>query len=176
MKLNKMMMAPYIKRWGIVATTREQSIAEHSFMVAILSGEFYAYLLNDEHELDHNVVRELYELAIWHDMPEIVTGDINSVFKEAMGWSTDKDFAICPPLEYATEAQTHYWQEWIVKICDVVEALRFIRLHGVSCADTRRVRKYLRAKLNNLLLAAESVHPQFEWSIATARLMEDIQE
>lgn len=67
----------YINRWAITRTIRNQSVADHSFYVAIIA-DYLAQCLPVEYD------REAYlSYAIYHDLDEITTGDIPSPVKRA---------------------------------------------------------------------------------------------
>ena len=80
MNINDILLAQNIKRWTIVATIREQSLAEHSFNVAMIARDIAVEAGMD----DSNIVK----YALDHDLDEIMTGDIPSPAKVRMGMST----------------------------------------------------------------------------------------
>lgn len=64
-----------VKRWGVMALTRQQSVAEHSYNVAVITME-----LIDRLELaDHT--EEYINWALLHDGPECISADIDGRFK-----------------------------------------------------------------------------------------------
>jgi len=171
MKLADKLQAPYIKRWGIVGMGREQNIAEHSFVVALIAEDLY-YSLIDGVEPEPAIVRQMYELAIWHDMAEVFTGDINSKIKREMKINDD---ALCPRAVQAREAQDHYWQHHIVAISDTIEAMNYARVHGFDNARKPEVLDFLQAKLDDQIQKANEEHPQFDWDAAVADILQQIQ-
>jgi len=67
-----------IPRWAIIRTYRQQSVAEHSYFVALYT-DWLGSLVGldpDEHQY---AVRE----ALWHDIGERFSGDIPTPFKKA---------------------------------------------------------------------------------------------
>ncbi len=73
-----------LKRWGIVEMSRSQSVAEHSYNVAMIAVHIVDRLENvssDKTSLRSVVMG--WSLA--HDLPEVVTGDIPTPLKEMMG-------------------------------------------------------------------------------------------
>jgi 5'-deoxynucleotidase YfbR-like HD superfamily hydrolase len=68
-----------LQRWGIVRCLQRQSVAEHSFYVAIYS-DAVADLLGWEEPRRLHLLRA----ALWHDADEIVTGDIPGPVKRAI--------------------------------------------------------------------------------------------
>ena len=67
--------ASFVPRWTTVRSHRTQSVADHSFYVAIYSEQIAGHLSwpGDRHEL--------LLWALWHDMPETATGDIPGPMK-----------------------------------------------------------------------------------------------
>lgn len=69
----------YINRWGLMRNSREENIAEHSLEVAIIS-HLLCELRNKR--FGGNVSPEkAVMLAIYHDVPEIITGDLPTPVK-----------------------------------------------------------------------------------------------
>lgn len=88
----------HIKRWSIVKTHRDQSVAEHTYNVAMYANDILSYL--DLSPIFHVAV---LQQALWHDVDEIFTGDIpgpakralthgKSQYKEVLGKWMDKIF------------------------------------------------------------------------------------
>jgi 5'-deoxynucleotidase YfbR-like HD superfamily hydrolase len=69
-----------VKRWGIVHTAREQSVAEHSYRVWVLSVALYDYLVPVPH--NSNDREAVAYWALTHDADEIWTGDLPSTIKK----------------------------------------------------------------------------------------------
>lgn len=69
-----------IKRWSVVETLRKQSLAEHSYNVAVmarrLAPQIVGAMANDAKFMDY-----LTEYALFHDYAESVTGDFPSYMK-----------------------------------------------------------------------------------------------
>jgi hypothetical protein len=67
-----------VPRWGIVRTIQKQSVAEHSFYVAIAAArfakEYWVWGPNDNW-------CGLHRYALLHDLSEAITGDIPSIAK-----------------------------------------------------------------------------------------------
>jgi 5'-deoxynucleotidase YfbR-like HD superfamily hydrolase len=61
----------FIKRWSIVRTIRDQSVAEHSYFVAMYANDICTML-----ELPDSVKLGCLRKALWHDVDEIFTGDL----------------------------------------------------------------------------------------------------
>lgn len=177
MDIKHALLAPHIQRWTVVPVTRRQNIAEHSHSVAMLAGELYRELVGTA-QVEHAVLFQIYALALWHDMPEVITGDINSAFKDGLSAPAAADLErmesmLCPQLLDMREAQKYVWQEAVVKIADQMEAALYIS-HWIPNRHWRAdsAREFIWGKVEKLAEAADRAHPQFEWVDAAVRVME----
>ncbi len=69
----------YINRWALMRNTREENISEHSNDVAIISHAL-AVIGNKRFGKNLNAERAAF-LGLYHDMPEIITGDMPTPVK-----------------------------------------------------------------------------------------------
>ena len=69
----------YIARWSLMRNTRTENVAEHSFHVSVLAHAL-AVIARDVfgRDVDPGVVAAT---ALYHDMPEILTGDLPTPIK-----------------------------------------------------------------------------------------------
>ena len=136
LKLKDILRAQNVKRWVIVNTSRNQSLAEHSFNVIAITRELCNRLnVNDARAMKY---------AFDHDLDEILTGDIPTPAKKRLGIDTGdgyegKSLVECSDLEIA-----------VVKVADVLEAILFIEENGVG-QHASEVMQYLREKLDKVL-------------------------
>jgi hypothetical protein len=115
MEIHDVMRASSVRRWHIVATSRSQSLAEHSFNVAQI-----ALAILDEFKCG---MREYWGgqvvlMAINHDLYEVYEGDIPSTAKPDKDWSAIFAGILSP--------------EMIVKAADVLETYTFLYEHKVG--------------------------------------------
>lgn len=140
----------HVKRWHIVRVAREQTVAEHSYNVWVITDKLLEFCAFSERER-----RLALEWALVHDEPEALFGDIPTSAKRASGkldaavgelnsscirWATVRD--MCD-----TE-NTHI--RALVKIADTVEAIWFLRQEAVSY-HAKTVVELLCAQLAQLL-------------------------
>ena len=122
MKLNDMMRAQHVKRFHIVNTTKSQSVAEHSFNVALLAREIAIKMGFDSENIDKVTLA-----AMFHDMDEVITGDIPTPtklrFKEK-GVDLNNN-GIEVPYQSGSDSVNR-----IVKIADYIEAAWFLEENG----------------------------------------------
>ena len=69
----------YIGRWGLMRNTRVENVSEHSHMVAILAHALA--VLKNERFGGHVDPGEAAVAALYHDAPEILTGDLPTPVK-----------------------------------------------------------------------------------------------
>ena len=69
----------YISRWSLMRNTRTENVAEHSFHVAVLAHAL-AVISRDVFNRDIDPGR-VASCALYHDMPEILTGDLPTPIK-----------------------------------------------------------------------------------------------
>jgi len=69
----------YISRWGLMRNTRKESICEHSFETAVIAHALvmlHNKRFGGKADAEHAAV-----LALFHDAPEIITGDLPTPVK-----------------------------------------------------------------------------------------------
>lgn len=111
-----------IPRWVLVRTIQKQSVAEHSFRVAIIADRLAqrAFGITDLSKL-----YMIYRCAREHDLVEALSGDIASpvkpYFNERELENDNKNlFAGGVPSEYAADIKQ------IVKLADLIEMSQFL--------------------------------------------------
>lgn len=96
----------YIDRWGLMRNTRVENVSEHSHMVAILAHALA--VLENQRFGRHIDPGEAAVAALYHDAPEILTGDlptpvkyynpaIKDAYKAVEAVSADRLLALLPP-------------------------------------------------------------------------------
>lgn len=120
-----------VPRWAVVGTTRQQSVAEHSFNVAAIARCIVLRKCDwdHDHEPDLGVV---LEWALLHDASECVTGDIPAPIRNALRASlTELEKAICPWYAFARGWMDAFPLERdIVHAADLLEGARFVLQWG----------------------------------------------
>lgn len=103
--------AAAVKRWHTARTQRMQTLAEHSYGVAMLA-----------QELDPQCRKQVLMAALWHDLPEYITGDAPAQAKR-----------LAPQLAVVLEEmergcgelyrdfQLTVYEEHLLKFCDTME-------------------------------------------------------
>lgn len=119
-----------VHRWNVIKTLRSQSVAEHSFNVAVIARELMHRLRPSAGYMD------LYNLLWWslvHDAPETYTGDLDGKFKRehprVSGAVADAEHVEFPWLESDRHSAGEHVIA-IVKLADRIEAIQFIDTWG----------------------------------------------
>lgn len=134
----------YVPRWVIVPMRRQQSVAEHSFRVAIIAG-CLAREVGFERAAQDHIISE----ALLHDSSEAFSGDIPRTYKKSGALGLYKVQKASGP------------HEAIVKVADLLEATEWVRLWGVG----RRIPGIIRDLEKDLTEAVDAaIHyiPEFE--------------
>lgn len=127
----------HIKRWHNVNTIREQTVAEHSFMVTIIALELYNQLVGVS-RIASTEVMVLLIAAIFHDAPETASGDTPTPAKRLLVEIT-KDPELFEKLDNRLMPELPYVNgvvplaiERIVRMADAIEAAHWIRDNGAG--------------------------------------------
>lgn len=133
-----------VKRWHMIDTTRQQTLAEHSANVALLSW----YIATTAPGMHFGPGDRIASLALRHDLAEVYTGDIPSHSKKHLsGLDTLEDRVL--PSVFKSDGVSDD-QHLLIKLCDLADGIRFVRLHGVGVTSKHaedRLYKQLDAKL-----------------------------
>lgn len=142
-----------VSRWGIVATSRQQSVGEHSFRVMMIAQALYDYVFTIPHNSDDRNL--LTAFAVVHDIEEVLSGDLDAVFKLAVKSRYPDVFQETigamaaqrrdtSPLSGVTasinRAVKGTFIEALVKIADFLEALIYLDQYGTHSRHMGNVR------------------------------------
>ncbi len=118
-----------VKRWHMIETTRTQTLAEHTANVSLLTwviahsspGMFFPPL-------------DTLLSAMVHDLAETFIGDIPTHSKPLIGKEAiDKaEASVLPQMFKRPQAEKTGSAHLLIKIADLADGIRFIRLHGVD--------------------------------------------
>ena len=143
LSLAEQLRAAHVRRWHIVQVHREQTLAEHLFCVAAISGSL-AERMQWPGFLHHSQRLQLLSWALWHDVMEVRTGDIPTPFKRAIVEANGP--RALEKAEEMVDTSVHGMHrsiknteiEMIVKLADSIEAIQFLLDNGAG-DHSRRV-------------------------------------
>lgn len=133
MKASDKLRLGHVKRWNIVNTTREQTVAEHSALVQLIALDVLRlYSPNALAELQFQTMR----WALWHDVPEVFIGDMptpikNEIEKLHGGVFDEIEKSVCPEYSHVLR-ETPEVSRLIVKFADMFEACNFLSENGAG--------------------------------------------
>jgi 5'-deoxynucleotidase YfbR-like HD superfamily hydrolase len=121
---DQVMKMSNLKRWGIIEMSRDQSVAEHSYNVAIISG--YLARAIDRNSEDYRYIEEdCVKWALCHDLTELLTGDIPTPMKTFLnGAILDMEKVQCPEYTHMKNSFDAAVME-VVKTADYIEAIQY---------------------------------------------------
>ncbi len=155
-----------VKRWHMIDTTRSQNLAEHSANVALL-----AYLIATTIGgvmFPPDRCSQIAFEALVHDIGETMIGDIPAHTKSAVRKHSEaldalEDLAIPPEFVVLVEPNSSL----LIKVCDLADGIRFIRLHGVDIT-ARHAREGLEVQFATKRAEAFNLWPQASASVLSS--------
>lgn len=125
MNLKQMLYADSVKRWHLVDTSRNQTVAEHSFNVCLISQRILQILgMNQESW----IFGKTMVYALHHDIPEVIIGDIPTPTKHLLNID-DLDLATILDPDSVTDV---ILVKEIVKMADLMDCIFFLKRYGVG--------------------------------------------
>jgi hypothetical protein len=125
--IESVMRLQAVKRWHMIDTTRTQNLAEHSANVAVLAA-MIAYTSPNFWFDSHGAVAMA---ALVHDIAEAFTGDIPSHTKKHLSGIDNLERSVVHPI-FKLGAVINDHSKALIKLCDLADGIRFVRLHGVD--------------------------------------------
>lgn len=144
MSVQDQMRLVQVSRWNTVPVTRGQSVAEHSWVVAVLYREYLIRAGHDIHRIDTGTVQAMY-----HDVTESIIGDIPTPTKSFLGESFRKMENM---LQIPYDMTAH--ERGALKVCDLLESLWYLDMYGVG-KHAEMVQDGISKRMNKLI----SSHP-----------------
>ena len=171
----------HITRWHSVRTSRDQTLAEHHYMVTRISNRLAKDIFGPD--LDDFGLLQIMEYASLHDTPELLMGDLPSPLKRQIEQISGVDNPIkaieadiAPWLvEMKNEIRQQHPEHLIViKLADLIDAILFIEHEGIG-NHAKAVTKGLKEQFLGKVEEAERGYPAYSWKIAGQLLNELLQ-
>ena len=156
----ELLRASHTKRWTIVSTARVQTVAEHSFNVAMVA-EKLAEAIGWDIVINSDNFLKLQTWALMHDIPEVFTGDLPTPFKRELKRrgadieAVEDDLA--PGYGDLADAADGTEYGMIVKLADMMEAIWFLSENGLGV----HARKVLQGLYDNLYAMVEEYSSEY---------------
>lgn len=148
MTLEQKLRSGHVRRWHIVAVSREQTIADHMHRVGVIAEEILTIL--GRFSWDSNLTINVMRWAFIHDRHEVVLGDIPTPGKghlvQAGAWGAVHGAAsdIDPEFKELADCVGDFYNEPpetdgsstcplagdIVKLADLLEAMNYVGIFG----------------------------------------------
>ncbi|PIE59590.1 MAG: metal-dependent phosphohydrolase [Desulfobulbus propionicus] len=162
----------HVTRWHSVRTSRDQTLAEHHYMVTRISSKLARDIFGSS--LTDSGLLQIMEYASLHDTPELLTGDLPSPLK----WHIDQicgehnpidqiEHEIAPWLNQMKEEikATHPEYLVVIKLADMIDALVFITIEGIG-THAKKVITLLQSRFSVKIQEAEEKFPQYKWELS----------
>lgn len=169
----------HIKRWHNVNTVRQQTVAEHCFMVTLIALELWHNLPTYHYESKEQDTRDLLRLvlgSIFHDAPETAAGDAPTPAKRLLVEITgDKDLfrkldeRLMPKIPYIDE-EVPELLDMIIEMADAIEAAHWIADNGAGY-HAAVVKGYVRRRMEDRVEKFHVAQPMAGWYEAVNRVL-----
>lgn len=167
LSFSERMRTSHVSRWQVVRTARQQTLAEHLYLVRVITLEFCNLL--GLHPEDRAIAEQW---ALEHDVPEVRTGDLATPVKAAMREAVPHDDPIRRiELSYSDSYAALYGRvkegyphvRAMVKMADTLEAVMFLDIEGMG-VHAKVVKQELWSAFKEQLFKAGAEFPAFKWS------------
>lgn len=166
----------HVNRWQIVRTLRQQTIAEHMYLVAMTARDVARAVMGPRFTAQEELA--ILRWALVHDLPEVVTGDIPTPVKDYVrsAYGVDPfmtmDHTISSEFNMANSDMEGSPLMEIAKMADVMEAIAFLHVEGAS-RHAHSVKTKLRGALHKIVDGARESWPDLNWD-AVERIMGEV--
>ncbi len=174
----------HVTRWHSVRTARDQTLAEHHYMVTRIANRLAKDIFGAD--LTDSGLLQIMEYASLHDTPELLMGDLPSPLKKHIehlcGEKKENPIEaiekeIAPWLFEMKETIRSTNPEYliIVKLADIIDALVFITEEGIG-GHAKKVIQILYSMLEEKLKQALTEYPRYDWKQAVVLFNELVQQ
>jgi 5'-deoxynucleotidase len=169
----------HIKRWHNVLTIRQQTVAEHSYMVMLMALDLFQQMVGIDFEDRDSTQKYAYHIlinAMFHDAPEVAAGDTPTPAKRLIREITgdpgifDKmDTMLMPEQLYGVKPGGRDIESYI-KMADAIEGYHFIHENGAG-THAQIVIGGARRKMEDMVEKCHLQEPGAGWYEAVNRVL-----
>jgi 5'-deoxynucleotidase len=160
----------HVKRWQIVRVAREQTLAEHLYLVRVI-----VLAIAEAAGFTPEETRLAEQWALEHDVPELKTGDLATPFKAMMREAIPHDDPIRRIELGLSDSYAELYAEvkkqdpvrCLVKMADLIEAVHFLSIEGLG-THAKEVQLRLWSALGTLLDKSVERHQGYDWKAVFA--------
>lgn len=169
LSIKDLLRAGHVHRWQIVRTVRDQTLAEHSFNVAMISIELAELLIDDLSDAERYII---LNWALRHDTPEIYLGDIATPIKRRIK-EIDPNVIDIIEEEISEKYKKSKDQvnctvyKIIVKLADIIDGSSFMRIEGLGDHAEAVIEK-LDVLFGKLVDVGIKYYSEIEWEKAVS--------
>lgn len=157
--------SPYVTRWNSVAVHRAQNVAEHSFMATMYALELARQVYPD---MAAEAKLKLLEYCLWHDIPEVVTGDMPTPLKRIIearhpGLIDSIETQACPEAHELKQQLSATPLQRLAKLADMLDAIVFLH-HEAKEPTAETIKMKLISRFHELVTDSTDLYPDLHWS------------
>ncbi|MTW20953.1 YfbR-like 5'-deoxynucleotidase [Allochromatium palmeri] len=158
----------HVTRWHSVRCARNQTLAEHHYLVTMIARELMQRLLGDDIAAETRLL--VLEYALTHDTPELLTGDLPSPLKRRIAEIAGDqnplsriEHEIAPEIVERQRALAGSALAYVVKLADLIDGCLFIREEGIG-RHAALVAEKSEILLHEKIAEAREHFPELDWS------------
>lgn len=147
----------FVPRWSIIRQIRGQSVAEHSYYVALYVEQICRIL-----DCDMRFTLDCLQAALWHDMEECFTGDIPGPSKRQMVDKRQVDRFVENSIIERFASSTEVWRmhshpsvKAVLKVADLLDEVCYLSTEIQMGNHTLKVVR--RNSYNRLMMAVDAI-------------------
>ena len=162
--------AGHVTRWHSVRCARNQTLAEHHYLVTMIARELIRRILGDDLPAETRLLA--LEYALTHDAPELLMGDLPSPLKRRIAEVAGNadplariEREIAPEIAARRDALQGSALAAIIKLADLMDAGLFIREEGIG-RHAAVVAEKTETALRDKILESQKHFADLDWSRA----------
>ncbi len=162
----------HVTRWHSVRCARNQTLAEHHYLVTMIARELMDRLFGDR--LSPETRLQVLEYALTHDAPELLTGDLPAPLKRRVAEIagehnplTQIEQEIAPEISARKQTLAGTALAELVKLADLMDGCLFIREEGIG-RHAALVAELTEQRLHQRIEEARRRFPELAWDQVSA--------